>query len=185
MSGASGAGAAMPDVPPAELDAEGIIAVLNRHEVRYVVIGGYAALLHGASTVTIDLDITPSSSPENLDRLATALRDMGAELRASGVEEPLRIPLDRRTFEQFPTFLNLRTEYGDLDISMHPSAPNGKTFDYEQLARSAVHISLPESVALASLDDIISSKRAAARPKDFAVLPILEELRDQLGRSSS
>lgn len=172
----------MPEAPPAGLDAESMIAVLNRHEVSYIVIGGYAALLHGASTVTIDLDITPSSEPENLDRLSAALREMGAELRASGVEVPLKIPLDRRTFEQFPTVLNLRTEHGDLDISMNPSGPNGKPFDYEQLARAAVHISLPEPVALASLDDIILSKRAAARPKDFAVLPILEELRDQLNR---
>lgn len=174
----------MPDVPPADLDAEAMIAVLNKHQVAFIVIGGYAALLHGASTVTIDLDITPSPSPENLDRLADALREMGAQLRVSGVEEPLEIPLDRRTFEQFPTFLNLRTHHGDLDISLHPSGPDGKTFDYDTLARSAVHISLPEPVALASLDDIISSKRAAARPKDFAVLPILEELRDQLARGN-
>ncbi len=175
----------MPDVPPADLDAEAMIAVLNNHRVAFIVIGGYAALLHGAPTVTIDLDITPSPSPENLDRLADALREMGAQLRVSGVEEPLEIPLDRRTFEQFPTFLNLRTRHGDLDISLHPAAPNGKTFDYDTLARSAVRISLPEPVALASLDDIISSKRAAARPKDLAVLPILEELRDQLARDNN
>lgn len=170
----------MPDLPPAELDAEAIIAVLNRHGVAYVVIGGFAALLHGAPTVTVDLDITPSPAPENLDRLAEALVAMGARLRASGVDDPLVIPLDRRTFEQFSAFLNLRTDHGDLDISMHPSAPGGKTFEYEDLARSSVLVSLPEPVAVASLDDVISSKRAANRPKDLAVLPILEELRDQL-----
>lgn len=171
----------MPDLPPAELDAEAIIGVLNRHRVAYVVIGGFAALLHGAPTVTIDLDITPSPAPQNLDRLAAALRDMGARLRASGVDEALVIPLDRRTFEQFAAFLNLRTDHGDLDISMNPSAPGGKTFTYEDLVRSAIVVSLPEPVSVASLDDIISSKRAANRPKDLAVLPILEELRDQLG----
>ena len=170
----------MPDPEPVELDAEAIITVLNRHAVDYVVIGGFAALLHGSPTVTVDLDITPSPAPDNLDRLAEALRDMGAKLRASKVDEPLAIPLDRRTFEQFSAFLNLRTDYGDLDISMHPSAPGGRTFEYDDLVRTAIVISLPEPVTVASLDDVIASKRAAGRPKDLATLALLEDLRDQL-----
>lgn len=173
----------MPELEPVELDAEGIVAALNRHGVEYVVIGGYAALLHGSPTVTIDLDITPSPDPDNLDRLAAALRDLGAKLRASGVDELLTVPLDRRTFEQFPTFVNLRTDCGDLDISLRPAGPAGKTFDYAELARSSVVVLLPEPVTVASLDDVIASKRAAGRPKDLVALPLLLELRDQLRRS--
>jgi len=170
----------VPDLEPVELDAEAIIATLNRHGVSYVVIGGFGALLHGSPTVTIDLDITPSLAPHNLDHLASALREMGAKLRATGIEEPLGIPLDHRTFEQFAAFVNLRTDHGDLDISLHPAAPGGKTFDYDDLVESAIVVRLPEPVAVASLDDIIASKRAAGRTKDLATLPLLEELREQL-----
>lgn len=172
----------MPDPPPVELDVEGLVRVLNRHKVKYVVIGGFAALLHGAPTVTVDLDITPASDRRNLDRLVAALRDLGARLRASGVEELLDIPLDARTFEQFPTVLTLRTRHGDLDVSFHPSGPDGKPFDYERLARASVVVMLPEPAPIAALDDIIASKRAAGRPKDLAVLPLLYELRDRLAQ---
>jgi hypothetical protein len=172
----------MPDPPPAELDVNEIVAVLNRHRVRYVVIGGFGALLQGAPVVTVDFDITPASDRANLGRLAGALREMHARLRASGVEEPLDIPLDARTFDRFPTVLTLRTRFGDLDISLRPSAPAGERFDYKRLARHAVAVELPEPVSVAALDDIIASKQAAARPKDLAVLPLLYELRDQLGR---
>jgi len=175
----------LPDLPGIELDARTILATLNDHGVVYVVIGGYAAVLHGAPTVTLDLDITPSLDPSNLDRLAAALRELGAKLRASGVDEPLSIPLDRRTFEQFSAFVTLRTPYGDLDISLHPGAPDGQTFDYEVLARSALTVEIPDRVQIASLDDIIASKTAANRPKDRLTLPVLEELRDQIRRQES
>lgn len=171
----------MLDPPPAELDVDGIVAILNRHGVKYVLIGGYAALLHGAPVVTVDVDITPAPDRANLARLAEALRELHAQLRASGVDEPLDIPLDEQTFEQFPTVLTLRTRHGDLDISLHPSGPAGRPFDYERLMRSAVVVRLPEPVSVAALDDVIASKRAAGRPKDLAVLPLLYELRDQLG----
>lgn len=171
-----------PDPPSVELDPEAIISTLNRHGVHYVVIGGFAALLHGAAAVTFDIDITPGGDAANLARLAGALRDLGAKLRASGVEDALDIPLDERTFAQFPNVLNLRTAHGDLDISLRPAAPGRTTFTYEELARSAVTVHIPEPVSVASLDHVIASKKAAGRSKDLAMLPLLVELRDQLER---
>jgi hypothetical protein len=58
------------------LEADAIIACLHRHDVRYVLIGGLAAILHGSPQVTFDADICPASGPENLERLAAALREM-------------------------------------------------------------------------------------------------------------
>ena len=49
---------AMADGRPQELDAGGILRVLNRHGVRYVVIGGVAGILHGSGLTTQDLDVT-------------------------------------------------------------------------------------------------------------------------------
>ena len=170
----------MVEPPAVELDADAILEILDRHEVQYVVIGGFAALLHGAPLVTVDIDITPASDHENLERLARALTELGSKLRASGVEDLLTIPLDARTFEQFPAVLNLRTDHGDLDITLQPSAPDGRTFSYDELAASAVEAHTPRRVIVASIDHIIASKRAAGRPKDLASLDLLEELRAQL-----
>jgi hypothetical protein len=62
-----------PSFQPAE-----ILAALERHSVRYVVIGGLAATLHGSPVVTTDADICPARDRDNLDRLANALNELRA-----------------------------------------------------------------------------------------------------------
>jgi len=64
-------------VDPA-LDAPAIFEVLERHGVQYVVIGGYAAELHGSNRRTVDVDVVPETTLDNLDRLVGALRELAA-----------------------------------------------------------------------------------------------------------
>ncbi|HWH33479.1 MAG TPA: hypothetical protein VNU01_12485, partial [Egibacteraceae bacterium] len=52
-----------------------ILRVLLEHEVQFVVIGGYGAYLQGSPVPTLDVDVTPSARRDNLERLASALRD--------------------------------------------------------------------------------------------------------------
>jgi len=54
-----------------------LFASLSSHEVRYVVIGGIAAVLHGVPRATFDLDILIDPTPENAQRLIDALRNCG------------------------------------------------------------------------------------------------------------
>jgi hypothetical protein len=49
-----------------------ICTILNEEEVEYVVVGGFAAVARGSSLPTRDIDIVPSRSPDNLDRLGRA-----------------------------------------------------------------------------------------------------------------
>jgi hypothetical protein len=67
----------------------------------------------------------------------------------------------------------------DLDVAFRPSGPLD---GFDGWADGAVEMSMSDGLAVlvGSLDDIIESKRAAARPKDVAALPLLESLRDQL-----
>ncbi len=60
-----------------DFDPERILGALSEAEVRYVLIGGMAAILHGDAGVTLDLDIAPAFDPDNLERLAAALRSLG------------------------------------------------------------------------------------------------------------
>ena len=66
------------------LEADQILACLERHRVRYVVIGGVAAVLHGSPQATFDADICPAREPSDLAALALALREMKARIRAPG-----------------------------------------------------------------------------------------------------
>jgi hypothetical protein len=163
------------------LRAEGIIAALDLHKVRYVVIGGLGAVLHGSPIVTQDADICPARDRENLDRLAAALHDLKARLRVAGVPEGIPFPHDG-AFLANVQLLNVITPFGDLDLSYLPAGTKG----YEDLERDAVVYEIAgHKVVVASLDDIIRSKEAANREKDRAVLPTLRlhsrMLREQAG----
>ncbi|TFV64472.1 hypothetical protein E4P41_00915 [Geodermatophilus sp. DF01-2] len=71
-------------------DAEPVLAVLERHNVEFVVVGGYAARLHGAARPTSDVDVTPRTTRDNLDRLASALRELGARIRSDAHPDGFR-----------------------------------------------------------------------------------------------
>jgi hypothetical protein len=56
---------------------KGVFKSFQLHEVRYVVIGGIAAVLYGVPRATFDLDILIEATPKNAQRLLDALIDAG------------------------------------------------------------------------------------------------------------
>jgi hypothetical protein len=154
-----------------------VIEVLNDHGVRYVLIGGLAGTLHGSPLRTGDTDVCPDSRPDNLEKLAAALRDLAARIRTEGVEGGLPFSCDA-AFLSRVALLNLETDAGDVDISFLPSGTGG----YDDLVARVARFDLDGVVApVAALLDIIRSKTAANRPKDHASLPVLEALARKLG----
>ena len=76
--------------------------------------------------------------------------------------------------------LNLRTDFGDFDLSFRPAGFSG----FDDLVPNAVEVAIAGvAVPVASLDDVIHSKESANRPKDQAALPQLYALRDEIARS--
>lgn len=163
-----------PDCVP--FDPQRILEVLARHQVRCVVIGGYAAVLAGVDIVTRDIDITPATDPANLQRLAAALGELHAALRVRPGEPPVPLPADAGLLARGEIW-NLATDAGDLDITTRPDGTNG----YEDLQHGAYRQPLPggQQIAIASLQDIIRSKTAAGRAKDLAALPQLRAALDR------
>ena len=158
-----------------DFDPDRILHALSDAEVRYILIGGMAAILHGDAGVTIDLDIAPAFDPDNLERLATALRSLGARIRAEGSPEGL--PFDcsgmfLRNLGQ-DAMLNLTTQAGDIDVAFTPTGTQG----FRDLKRDAVSIDAGGiKILVSSLADIIRSKAAADREKDRRALPRLRSL---------
>jgi|ERR1700680_1024920 len=160
------------------LQADEIFACLERHGVRYVLIGGLAAVLHGSPLPTLDADICPSSEPDNLERLASALAELAARIRTPDTAEGVRFPFDAG-FLASVQLLNLTTRYGDLDLSFRPAGTEG----FSELAPHALTVEIRGlPVAVATLEDVIRSKEAANRPKDQRALPILRQLLDEIRR---
>lgn len=155
-----------------------ICAVLSEEGVEFVVLGGFAAIIHGSPLPTEDIDVIPSRSAANLERLAAALQRLEAKIRTG--DEPIETRIDAAFIMNMPHMLNLVTRFGDIDLVFTPA---GALKNYEQWLEGARRAQLREGlvVAVADLDDVIASKAAANRPKDQRSLPYLESLRDQLG----
>jgi hypothetical protein len=157
---------------------ERIVRALETREVRYVVIGGLAGILHGAPVNTNDADICPDPDPDNLERLAAALRDMDARIRTHAEPDGVAFAVDRHFLGRM-AMVNLLTKFGDFDISFKPAATEG----YADLVGHAVEFDVNGvRVKVASLDDVIRSKETANRAKDQRALPILYALRDEIAR---
>jgi hypothetical protein len=153
------------------------LAVLDRQDVDFVVIGAFAAVAQGYPLPTEDLDVTPSREPDNLERLATALVELRAELRLPG-EQTHPFPIDAAYLDRADSW-TLATQAGPLDILFAPTGTAG----YADLRRDAVQATLRGTpVLLASLRDIIRMKEASRRPKDEAQLPALRRTLEVIRR---
>lgn len=159
-------------MPTADVDAAAIIEVLARHEVEFVVIGGFAVELHDVAVPpTQDIDITPATSPDNLDRLASALQELDARLRLP--DDPSGLPVPGGITAELlghMSALTLITDKGALDLSFAPSGTDG----YADLARGVTRIEYQgRTVPVADLADVLRSKEAAGREKDFRMIPAI------------
>lgn len=158
-------------------DPRSLIAVLNRHEVRYVVIGGIAAGVQGAIWATFDLDICYDRSLANLDRLAAALADV--EARPVGLPLGVAAQLDARSLRA-GDWWTLDTRLGRLDLLGQPAPGIG----YDTLVATARTFSGAERYLVASIDDLIRMKAAANRPKDRLQLDLLKAVSEESKRKA-
>ncbi|HEX7058245.1 MAG TPA: nucleotidyl transferase AbiEii/AbiGii toxin family protein [Solirubrobacterales bacterium] len=156
------------DRPAEPLDAQRILEELARHRVDFVLVGGMAAQTHGNTRMTNDVDVIPGPDPQNLERLAEALRALEARVLNPGYES-LSIDaamLPRATIWQFAT------PHGDIDV-LH-DAPGAAP--YEQLRERALVVALDDiRVPVAGRDDLIRMKLARGRPVDRADVAALTD----------
>lgn len=146
---------------------------LCQHQVKFVLIGGGAAIAQGLARATYDVDIVYERATENLDRIVKAMIDLNPYYR--GAPPGLPFHWDRQMLSSGLNF-TLTTDWGDIDL-LGEVPGNGK---YGTLIEHVQKIELyGESVAVVTLEKLIELKRAAGRPKDFETLAELEALREE------
>lgn len=170
-----------PNAPP--LRTEQLLRLLASHGVAYIIVGGLAAVVHGAGRVTFDIDVVPEWTPGNLDRLAHALLEANARLRVPGSIEPVGVSVDARTLRNYEVS-TWRTDHGDIDVIRGtPTKARTRLAGYRTLKRRAGSRTVHGlAILVADLDDVIESKEALAREPDLVALPELYRLRDRITR---
>jgi hypothetical protein len=156
-------------------DFRAALGALAGAGVRFIIVGGAAATVHGSARLTQDLDIVYARDGDNVRRLTTALAGFLPYLRGAPAGLPFR--LDEATVNRGLNF-TLTTTLGDLDLLGEIVGGGG----FQALEPHAIEVDVFGVRCLClGLPKLVEVKRAAGRPKDLEALAELESLLDQRG----
>ena len=156
-----------------------ILNALHDRRVDFVIAGGVAAVLHGGSRVTFDLDVVPSLTPDSWETAVDLLWGLGARPR---IPEPLERIRDaehvrRWRREEGMLALNFRTPDGSTEVDLLV----GESDAFDELKQRAVEVKVDwRTFFVASIDDLISMKQRAGRPQDLLDIAELRKIQERL-----
>lgn len=144
-------------------DLQEFIEALNKAEVEYILVGGYAVVLHGYSRTTGDVDIWVNPTSENYRRVADAFQVFGMPL--FDMTEPKF--LNTRDYDVFsfgvpPNAIDLMTKVKGLDFDQ--AFQDSSIYEFEDL-----------SLRLISYQNLIEAKQASGRTRDLADIEQLKK----------
>jgi hypothetical protein len=148
-------------------------------EIDFVIVGGFAAVLHGSSLVTRDLDVCALLTQENVGKLREVLRDLHPVHRLSSQKLSF---LDNPDPEVRLNNLYLGTDLGSVDLLSNILGVG----DFESVRANAVEVELfGRRCRVISLDDLIRAKEALKRDKDHQAVIQLRAIREKLAAAAT
>jgi hypothetical protein len=150
-----------------------LIQRLTDAEIDFVIVGGFAGILHGSTLVTRDLDVCAVLSRENVAKLREVLRDLNPTHR----QTPQRLSfLDNPGSDVEVKNLYLGTSLGPLDILGSIKGVG----DYARVREASVAIEIfGRPCRVIAIKDLISAKESLARPKDLLAAQELRAILEQ------
>jgi predicted nucleotidyltransferase len=153
-------------------DIRAFLEALQRHEVRFLIVGGEAVIFHGYARLTGDVDLFYDRSGANVSRLFAALLDFW-EGDIPGVDEASELA-DPKLILQFgrpPNRVDLLADLGPVDFATAWAGRVDVDLDGVEAPRTLSYIGLAE---------LLAAKRAAGRAKDLDDIEQLTAERDVL-----
>jgi hypothetical protein len=150
-----------------------LLSRLREQKAEFVIIGGVCGVLHGASLVTLDLDICCRFSRENLRRIEAAVKELHPRHRLTSNKLPLEL-----TDELCSSLKNiyLNTDLGILDCLSEVSGIG----NYGQVLQQSIPHSLSYGeFRILNLDALIASKSAVGREKDLEAVKLLQAIKER------
>jgi hypothetical protein len=150
-----------------------LFQILCDADIDFVVVGGFAALLHGSTLITRDLDVCAVLSNEDVGKLRAALRELHPTHRLT----PQRLSFLANPEPGLPVKnLYLETDLGSVDLLSFIDGIG----DFERVRAGSIEIELfGRRCRVMSLDDLIRAKEALSRDKDRAAITLLKALREK------
>jgi len=149
---------------------ESVAAALAGARLEAILIGNAAAAIQGAPVTTVDFDFMFRSTPANLNKLKKFAVRMDAVIL--------------RPYYPVSALYRVMNDDRGLQVDFMPAIHGVKSFNSLRSRAGKIELS-GRSLWVAHLADIIASKRAADRPRDKAVLDILEKTLREKSESSA
>jgi hypothetical protein len=150
------------------VDFLSLFALLNAQQVRYVLVGGLAVVLHGIDRITADIDLALDLGAESVSEAVTALQGAGfrpmlpVDARQLGDPAVRRVWREERGMQVF-SFWDPSHSRPSIDIFVE------SPIDFAELWRDAIEVPLDGvPLRVASIPHLIALKRIAGRPQDLA-----------------
>jgi predicted nucleotidyltransferase len=157
-------------------DIAALLPTLANGRVRFILVGGAAAVAHGSARLTQDVDVVYARDAENVRNVAAALAS--AHPYPRGAPPGLPFQWDERTISNGLNFTQ-QTDLGAIDLLGEIVGGGG----YEQLVTSSIEIEVfGMRCRLLALEKLIEVKRAAGRPKDYEAIAELEAILERTRR---
>jgi len=137
---------------------QGVFRCLEKHNVRYLIIGGIASILYGVPRTTFDLDILIEATIENASLLLDAFTEAG--MGTALLTTPEKILETEITIFQDRVRIDVQTSTPGIEFET--SWNNKNTVDLKG-----------QKIFLVSKEDLIASKKAAGRDKDIEDVRLL------------
>jgi predicted nucleotidyltransferase len=136
-------------------DFRDFIQSLNNHDVEYILVGGYAVILHGYRRVTGDMDVWVNRTKENYSRLVLAFNEFRLPV-FDMTEERFLNPesADVFSYGRPPVSIDIITQL--KGVHFNEAFSQAQTFEEEGLKIRFIH-----------LNNLIQAKKAAGRHKDL------------------
>ncbi len=152
-------------------DFVNLLERLIKNGVKFVIVGGFAGVVHGCTYVTQDLDICCDFSPANLLLLQKAISDLDPVHRMTPNRKKLK--LSDKTCAQLKN-LYLDTKKGQLDCLSFIDGLG----DYSRAKQESELIEVEDmKIRVLNLDALIKTKKAMNRPRDMAAILQLESIK--------
>jgi hypothetical protein len=160
-------------MPPPDFDT--VIRRLHEHNIAFVLIGGMAAMAHGASLVTFDVDVCSSFDAENLFNIQKAFADVHPIHRMTPQKLPLEItPQNVSTLRN----LYLNTDIGVIDFLSEVTGVG----NYAAALTQSVEIELPSGPCrVLAIDALIHAKQSVNRTQDKIAIAQLLAIKQKGG----